>query len=449
MREKRPVAVRVPFHPFVTLGARFVQALRGKIRLRLARLRDALEQYARQRARTKRRRRRILDWEKSTRRPRGKRAKPAQKRRSERAGLSCAFCAATRGWLAARGGRLAHGVRAVAGATAGLLERIRRSLQGKHAQRDVATSERLFHRRPYPGSRNRRFELHVPRGYSADFEMPLLMVLHGCRQTSSDIRRISDFDAVADREGFIVVYPFVTDYSGMRIRNCWGWWIESEIRPGAGEVEDLWQIVEQVSREVPVDERRIHVAGLSSGGGMAVAAMVAHSGKIASGAAVAGVPYAETPRAVSNGVPTGAAFRPTQQVVDAMRSVLGEDGRPSPILVVHSHADPVVDIQAAINLRDSWAQCYGIDTAAPASESSGVGAGAAFVHRRYRTLGRRSAIETLFIEGRGHGWYGGRPGKFSYPAAPDVSELIWRFCKRHPLASQRQPIKAASMRKTG
>ena len=331
--------------------------------------------------------------------------------------------------------RLGHAVRAILRGIAGLIRRGRRSLHVDETHEGAVESGRIFRRRRYPGSRTRRFELHRPRGYSDKSAMPLVMVLHGCRQNSADIRRISNFDAIADREGFIAVYPFVTGYSGMRLRNCWGWWLNSEIRPGAGEVEDLWQIVEQVGEEVRVDARRIHIAGLSSGGGMAVAAMVVHRARIASGAAVAGVPYSETPLAVSYGSRGRAAFKPTEDLVSAMKSVMGENGRPSPILIVHSREDPTVDIQAARNIRDSWAECFGIDTARPASQSSGITGGAPWAHAGYRQPWRRSAIETLIIEERGHGWYGGRPGNFSYPAAPDISDFMWRFFKRHPLFS--------------
>ena len=262
--------------------------------------------------------------------------------------------------------------------------------------------------------------------------------------------KVADDWTDADREGFIVVYPFVTGYSGMRIRNCWGWWVDREIRPGAGEVEDLWQIIEQVRGEVRIDERRIHIAGLSSGGGMAVAAMVAHHDKIASGAAVAGVAYSETPRAVAYGAPHAVTFKPTEQLVSAMKSVMGEHGRPSPIFIVHSHDDPVVNIQAARNIRDSWAECYGIDVTRPALERSGTTGDAPWAHAGYRESRKRSAIETLFIEGRGHGWYGGNPGNFSYPAAPDISDLMWRFFKRHPLHSGSRRIRNSwPMRKAG
>jgi poly(hydroxyalkanoate) depolymerase family esterase len=355
-----------------------------------------------------------------------------------------------RAMLITIGRKLRDGALAILRDIADLVGRVRQSLRVDEATRDPAESGRIFRPHAYRGSRRRRFELHLPRGYSDNSSMPLVMVLHGCRQNSADIRRISNFDAVADREGFIAVYPFVTGYSGMRIRNCWGWWLDNEIRPGAGEVEDLWQIVEQVKKEVRVDERRIHIAGLSSGGGMAVAAMVVHHNRFASGAAVAGVPYSETPLAVTYPGQSGATFKATQELVSAMKSVMGEDGRPSPIFIAHSRGDSTVDIQAARNIRDSWGECFGIDTARPGSEHSGTTAGAPWVHASYREPWRRSAIETLFIEGRGHGWYGGNPGNFSFPEAPNISGSMWRFFKRHPLDSEsRRRPERSKMRNVG
>ena len=427
-----------------------MQALQRIIRRKLAGVRDYFERYRKERARTRRRRQRVIDWENSNSRGSRQRLVADARAQMKRGRRSCAFCEATRGWLVELRGRLALAGLPIGRAFANLVRRVRRSLHVEETDEGATESHRTFRRRLYPGSRNRRFELHLPRGHSDDSAMPLLMVLHGCRQTSADIRRISNFDAIADREGFIVVYPFVTGYSGMRIRNCWGWWLDSEIQPGTGEVEDLWQMVEQVREEVGVDERRIHIAGLSSGGGMAVAAMVAHSDKIASDAAVAAVPYSETPRAVSYGARSGTDFKPTEQVVSAMKSVMGEHGRPGPIFIVHSCDDPIVDIQAARNIRDSWAECFGIDATRPVSDSSGTTGGAPWVHSKFRQARKRSAIETLFIKGRGHGWYGGNPGKFSYPAAPDISQLVWRFFKRHPLHSgSRGTEKCSQMRKTG
>ncbi len=255
------------------------------------------------------------------------------------------------------------------------------------------------------------------------------MMLHGCQQRHDDIRAISNFDAIADREGFIAVYPFVTSYRDVRMENCWGWWVAKEIGPGGGEVEDLWQIVEEIKGEFAVDPRRIHIAGLSSGGGMAVAAMVVHSARIASGAVVAGVPYSESCLALA----FARRHKPVDDVVAAMNRAMGHTKRPVPIFIAHSRADEVVGIRAAENIRDSWATCFDIDTSRGMRERSGSSRGTPWVHTEYRNGSRSTLIETLFLEDKAHGWYGGNPGAMSFPDAPDISKQIWRFFRAHPL----------------
>jgi poly(hydroxyalkanoate) depolymerase family esterase len=258
------------------------------------------------------------------------------------------------------------------------------------------------------------------------------MVLHGCRQTQRDIEYISGFNELADRHGFFVVYPFVTSYSGLRNRNCWGWWFEREIQRGAGEVEDLWQIIEEVADQYPVDRKRIHVTGLSSGAGMAVAMLVAHGDRIASGAAVAGLPYAEQAGAVKTGFNFHARHSSLDQVVSAMRSEMANRLRLPPIQIVHSVDDQTVEIQSALNIRDSWAEVLDVDIGTSLELGSGVQGDTRWHQVRYPAAGH-SLVETIILEGPGHGWYGGEPGDFSYPDAPDVSKMMWDFFTGHSL----------------
>ena len=68
-----------------------------------------------------------------------------------------------------------------------------------------------------------------------------------------------------------------------------------EVTPGDGDVEDLGAILDEVCARFPFNPRRIHVAGLSSGAGMAVAALVCDGERVASRVAVAGVPYLDSP----------------------------------------------------------------------------------------------------------------------------------------------------------
>jgi len=328
----------------------------------------------------------------------------------------CPGCAALRRWF---------------GASQGLTtihQNVER--QSVSADRDLI---RYFAQRDYAHSRRRRYAVHLPHDYDGSQKLPLVMVLHGCRQNEQDIRQISSFDKLADQAGFVVVYPFVTSYSGLRNRNCWGWWHRYEIEAGAGEVEDLWQIVNEVATEFELDRRRIHVTGLSSGAGMAVAMLVAHADGIASGAAVAGIPYGETARAVNLWGFDGR-FKPVEAVVGAMQQALRPGAHAVPLMVVHSDADETVNIRAAHNLRDSWGRCFGVDTELPQVRASGVTLGAPWVHSCYGGVSQNGLVETLFLEGRGHGWYGGTPGPYSYPDAPDVSRWIWDFfCRQPPL----------------
>ena len=289
-----------------------------------------------------------------------------------------------------------------------------------------------FLARSYPGSRTRLYLVHVPRRNVGRRLRPLVVVLHGCRQDNRDIEQISGFNELADRHGFLVTYPFITSYRGMRNRNCWGWWFDREIHAGAGEVEDLWQIVEEIRNRYPVDPRRIHVTGLSAGAGMAVAVMVAHADKIASGAAVAGVPYAEKADAVVHALNRVPRNRPVVSIATAMRDEMGAAARAVPIQIVHSKNDDKVLIQSAEALRDSWGFCFDIDTKNAYKERSGQAGSSAWEHRLYRDGGGKSVIETIFLEGPGHGWYGGNPGEFSFPDAPDIKREMWKFFVSHP-----------------
>lgn len=103
----------------------------------------------------------------------------------------------------------------------------------------------------------------------------------------------------------MVVFPFVTSWKPLpwRARNCWGFWIEAERRRDEGEVGDLRRILHGVEAEFGTDPRRRYVAGLSSGGAMAVAMAVVYGDAIRAAGAVAGLAYGETSAAVSVSIP--------------------------------------------------------------------------------------------------------------------------------------------------
>lgn len=274
-------------------------------------------------------------------------------------------------------------------------------------------------------SRTRNYRVYLPSSYSARRAYPLLMVLHGCRQDHFDIQSITGFDAIAEREEVIIVYPFVTSYAGMRSENCWGWWLASQRQRGRGEVADLWHIAKQVSRDYWVDDTRRYICGLSSGGAMAVAAMAAYSDYWACGASVAGVPYGESMRAVR----TSQLVTVRRKTVNTLTRLLNRAlvSEAPPLLVIQSSADKLVGPKLGENLRDSWRRVLHCDHPAH-SLYSGTVHDVEWRMTQFGALGVPSVVHFLMdkIE---HSWPGGLPGKYSSPAAPNVSELIWAFCK--------------------
>lgn len=281
-------------------------------------------------------------------------------------------------------------------------------------------------------SRRRDYLVYVPTDYREEEPLPVVVLLHGCRQTNEDIRAISGFDAIAERERFIVVYPFVTGYWGVRNRNCWGWWVSSHIRAGSGEVEDIGRIVQQVQDEFSVDAQRIHIAGLSSGAGMTVAALVAHGQLFASGASVAGVAYGESARAVKISSFLPVKYRSLNYIVRRMRDQLAIAGRGrlASLLVIQSEADATVELQSGLNLRDSWLAVNSINVTSAVPTVRGETRGIHWHYQRYGQPGADKSVDLLITEKLPHCWIGGLPGAYSDPRGPNISEVIWMYFKR-------------------
>lgn len=205
---------------------------------------------------------------------------------------------------------------------------------------------------PDPGSRARDYEVFVPERLSDPAAAPVVMVLHGCLQTEQNMIKETGFTELAERDGFIAVFPFIKSYPFLppRNRNCWGFFIEQQRHEGLGEPADLRRIFDAVEDEFPVDPERRYVAGLSSGAAMAVVMAVAYSEDIAAAGAVAGLPYGEDACAVQNACFTGIAHQPLGALVQAMQAEQqsAEERRLVPIMVIHSTNDMVVPLRQPV-----------------------------------------------------------------------------------------------------
>jgi polyhydroxybutyrate depolymerase len=123
----------------------------------------------------------------------------------------------------------------------------------------------------------RIYDLHVPPSYDGATPIPLVLDIHGWLSSKSGQRFFSGFEAIADAEGFAVVWPqglFGAPGNPEGINApagpswnagfCCG--AAATVQPD--DVGFLRTLVEAVARDVAIDRRRVYATGLSNGGAM-------------------------------------------------------------------------------------------------------------------------------------------------------------------------------------
>jgi len=114
---------------------------------------------------------------------------------------------------------------------------------------------------------NRLYLLHLPRGYSADAAVPVVLALHGgtsqpAPNVMEEMEQETRFSELADRDGFVVVYPRSATTSG----GTTGWHIGGKENPTVDDVRFIDDLLDRLDETLCVDRRRIYATGFSSGG---------------------------------------------------------------------------------------------------------------------------------------------------------------------------------------
>ena len=107
----------------------------------------------------------------------------------------------------------------------------------------------------------RTYVVHVPSSYDGEAPVPLLFDMHGLFGSGMGQLRGSGTAAVADREGFITVYPDGID-------NAWNVGPCCTFDRDVDDVGFMRALVEKLRSEACVDETRVYATGVSMGGGM-------------------------------------------------------------------------------------------------------------------------------------------------------------------------------------
>ncbi len=114
----------------------------------------------------------------------------------------------------------------------------------------------------YMGSDARTYILHTPATHAG--HCPLVLVLHGGGGAAQTMHDLTGFDRVADANGFVVAYP-----QGLgKVWNDGG----SDLTEGKHPRDDvafMRELVKDVGRQIPIDEKQVFACGFSNGGCLA------------------------------------------------------------------------------------------------------------------------------------------------------------------------------------
>jgi poly(hydroxyalkanoate) depolymerase family esterase len=269
------------------------------------------------------------------------------------------------------------------------------------------------------------------------------MVLHGCQQDAAGIRSLTRFDALADEEGFIVVYPETGPAVGNPL-GCWIWWDPDNQTRSRGAPQDLVAILQRVIRTANADPERVYVTGFSSGAALAtnlgalypdvIAAVGVHSGVAYAAGASAGCALSVTqsgaPDPQGRGRIAYHAQGPNHRIVPAMVLQGDDDNTVQPV-----NADGIVIRMVATNdLADDGETNGSFPSGEPEQRSERASAGKSFSVTGYTDTAGRRVLVKIVIAGMRHAWSGGAPdGTYADPEGPDASRLLWQFLRQWTL----------------
>lgn len=276
---------------------------------------------------------------------------------------------------------------------------------------------------------------HQPAAESSGSAMPLVVMLHGCQQTATDIASATRMNALAERKGFAVLYPHQS--SSADTHRCWHWY-KRGVQRGEGDVAVIAQLIAQVQKCHRLDRSRTYVAGLSAGAALATIVALRHPDLIAAVGLHSAPVFATSDSALS-------AYRTMQQGAPhahsaVMREFLAEhSGFPGmPVMVIHGDEDTVVRRINAEELAQQFLlvngeQLKGADATRRlhAGRSAGQKPRLAY-HTDTWYVKRKPYVVNCTVNGLGHAWSGGdRSVAFTEPSGPNASLMLWEFFEHH------------------
>ena len=175
----------------------------------------------------------------------------------------------------------------------------------------------------------REYIIHVPENLTEDF--PIVFVIHGYTGSAEGIAAYTGMNSIAEREGFIAVYPQGTiDSNGNTFFNV-GYEFNDD--SPINDVSFIRELVRSISQEFNLKRKKAFATGMSNGGDMSYLLACTSSDLFKAVAPVAGV--------LMKGLKDSC-----------------ELSSPVPIFEIHGTADKISLFEGDLNNEGGWGAYY-------------------------------------------------------------------------------------------
>lgn len=247
----------------------------------------------------------------------------------------------------------------------------------------------------------REVVVHIPATVDPNAAVPIVFAMHGATMNGEKMHTLTGFDAIADREGFVVVYPSGTPgLAPWGVGTTGGICGAGALANGSGDdIVFVERMLADIENDQCIDRDAVFVTGFSMGGYFSN-----HIGCQAGDYLVRGIaPH-------SGGTYSGGTC----------------PGAPVPALIMHGDADPLIAARCGERAADAWVARNGC-----ASTFEVVPILGGECHR-YEGCPSEAPVMHCIFDGMAHGWAGA-------PTSSDVgfyaggsefenaSELVWSF----------------------
>jgi poly(hydroxyalkanoate) depolymerase family esterase len=284
------------------------------------------------------------------------------------------------------------------------------------------------------------FLVYTPSTYDPARPAPLVVLTHGCNTTAAQQEAASIADPIAEREGFVVMYPDNDD--NLHAVQCWRWYDKPQQHRDTGDLATIAGMTRAVMSMRSLDAQRVYEIGMSSGALITSDLAAAYPDLYAAIGIMAGGPYGEDSCLIEqNGAPS------VSDVPKAASDAFAEEGqraRVMPFIVLNGDQDHTVAPACGQQAVDQWVRTdnlviSGQQTAplglAPTADRAGaVPGGYAFDVLSYRGPDGCVVGEHWVVHGMDHFWSGGttdpKYAQFTDPRGPNASAAAWAFFSR-------------------